>query len=61
MFASPAAAAVEPAWMTYHHDAARTGLDPDSTSPVPPIQAWHTNPALDGQIFAQPLVYGSLV
>lgn len=49
-----------PAWTTYHHDAARSGIDPDSTSPVTPTQAWQT-PALDGEIWGQPLVYGSRV
>src|ERR1019366_5182956 len=30
------AAAAIPAWTTYRHDAARSGMDPDSTSPVTP-------------------------
>jgi polyvinyl alcohol dehydrogenase (cytochrome) len=55
-----AAAAAVPAWTTYRHDEARSGIDPDSTSPVTPAQAWQT-PALDGQVYAQPLVYGSYV
>ena len=54
------AAAAVPQWTTYRHDAARSGIDPDSTSPVTPIQAWQT-PALDGEVYAQPLVYGSVV
>ena len=58
-FGASAAAAV-PAWTTYRHDAARSGIDPDSTSPVTPSEAWRT-PALDGQVYAQPLVYGSFV
>jgi outer membrane protein assembly factor BamB len=49
-----------PSWTTYHHDAARSGIDPDSTSPLAPAQAWQT-PALDGPIWSQPLVYGSEV
>jgi outer membrane protein assembly factor BamB len=49
-----------PAWTTYRHDDARTGLDPDSTSPVAPTQAWQTA-ALDGAMWSQPLVYGSRV
>lgn len=56
---STAGAAV-PAWTTYHHDSARSGIDPDSTSPVTPTQVWQT-PALDGQIWGQPLIYGSRV
>jgi outer membrane protein assembly factor BamB len=47
-------------WTTYRHDAARSGMDPDSTSPVTPSQAWQT-PHLDGQVYGQPLVYGSYV
>lgn len=56
---APATAAV-PAWTTYRHDAARSGIDPDSTSPVTPSQVWQT-PALDGEVYAQPLVYGPYV
>jgi polyvinyl alcohol dehydrogenase (cytochrome) len=54
------AGAAVPAWTTYRHDAARSGIDPDSTSPVTPSQAWQT-PSLDGQVYAQPLVYGPYV
>jgi outer membrane protein assembly factor BamB len=56
---APATAAV-PAWTTYRHDAARSGIDPDSTTPVTPSQAWQT-PALDGEVFGEPLVYGAYV
>ena len=56
---APAAAAT-PQWTTYRHDAARSGIDPDSTNPVTPSQAWQT-PALDGEVYGQPLVYGSYV
>jgi polyvinyl alcohol dehydrogenase (cytochrome) len=54
------AGAAVPAWTTYRHDAARSGIDPDSTSPVTPSQTWQT-PSLDGEVYAQPLVYGSYV
>jgi outer membrane protein assembly factor BamB len=54
------AGAAVPAWTTYRHDAARSGIDPDSASPVTPSQAWQT-PSLDGEVYAQPLVYGSHV
>ncbi len=54
------AAGAIPSWTTYHHDAARSGIDPDSSSPVTPTQVWQT-PALDGPIWSQPLVYGSEV
>jgi hypothetical protein len=56
---APAMAAV-PLWTTYRHDAARSGVDPDSGTPVAPTQAWQT-PALDGNIYGQPLLYGSTV
>lgn len=49
-----------PAWTTYHHDAGRSGIDPDSSSPVTPTQDWQS-PALDGPIWGEPLVYGSRV
>jgi outer membrane protein assembly factor BamB len=55
------ASAAIPAWTTYHRDAARSGVDPDSSSPVPPTQLWQTTTPLDGQIYGQPLVYGSRV
>jgi outer membrane protein assembly factor BamB len=54
------AGAAVPAWTTYRHDAARSGIDSDSASPVTPSQAWQT-PALDGEVYGQPLVYGSYV
>ena len=54
------AVASVPAWITYRHDAARSGIDPDSTSPVTPSQLWQTQ-ALDGEVYGQPLVYGSYV
>ncbi len=38
----------------------RSGIDPDSSSPLPPTQAWQSSP-LDGDVYAEPLVYGSLV
>lgn len=49
-----------PAWTTYRHDPARSGVDPDSAHPVPPRQTWQT-PQLDGDIYTQPLVYGPYV
>jgi outer membrane protein assembly factor BamB len=58
--AASAATAAVPAWTTYDHDAARSAVDPDSTTPVAPTAAW-TTAALDGPVWAQPLVYGSLV
>src|SRR5579864_1091140 len=49
-----------PAWTTYRHDAARSGIDPDSSSPVAPTQVWQS-PALDGSVWGEPLVFGSNV
>jgi drug/metabolite transporter (DMT)-like permease/outer membrane protein assembly factor BamB len=59
VLAVPASAAA-PAWTTYRHDMLRSGVDPDSTSPVAPTQVWQTA-SLDGSIWGSPLVYGSRV
>jgi polyvinyl alcohol dehydrogenase (cytochrome) len=56
--ASPARA--EAAWTTYHHDALRSGVDPDATEPVEPVLAWHTTD-LGAPIWGQPLVLGQRV
>jgi outer membrane protein assembly factor BamB len=52
-----AARASTPAWTTYHHDAGRSGVDPDGTSPVTPALAWQS-PDLGAPIWSQPLVLG---
>ncbi len=57
--AAPAAQAT-PAWTTYHHDASRTGADPDGTSPLPPTLAWQS-PNLGAPMWNQPLVVGGVV
>jgi polyvinyl alcohol dehydrogenase (cytochrome) len=49
-----------PAWITYDHDGARSATDPDSGSPVTPAAAWGPT-QLDGDVYAQPLVFGSRV
>ena len=51
-----------PEWLSYRHDAAGSGIDPDSpaAAAVTPTQAWQT-PQLDGAVYGQPLVYGSAV
>jgi polyvinyl alcohol dehydrogenase (cytochrome) len=54
------ASAAVPSWTTYRHDATRSGVDPDSTRPVTPAQTWQTA-SLDGEVYAQPLVYGASV
>jgi outer membrane protein assembly factor BamB len=58
--ASTPARAVAASWTTYRHDAVRSGVDPDSASPLAPSQLWQTAP-LDGEVYGQPLVYGSTV
>jgi outer membrane protein assembly factor BamB len=50
----------EPAWPTYHHDAARSGLDPEAGEAVTPTQAWQSS-ALGAPIWGQPVVLGSRV
>jgi hypothetical protein len=47
-------------WPTYHLDAGRSGNDTTEPSFRNLSHAW-TTPALDGQIFAEPLVYGNSV
>ncbi len=59
LFAGAASGAI-PEWTTYRHDAARSGIDPESTSPLPPAQIWQTG-VLDGTIYTEPLAYGSHV
>jgi outer membrane protein assembly factor BamB len=62
----PAAAAVSPgpaggtAWTVYHDGPAGTGVAPDVTSVNTTARAW-TSPALDGQIFGEPLVFDGRV
>ena len=59
LVASFASAAV-PTWTTYDHDGARSATDPDSGTPVAPTPAWGPV-AVDGDVYAQPLVFGSRV
>lgn len=47
-------------WTTYHGDAALTGVDHSSGSPLPFAPAW-TAPGLTGNVWAEPLVFGGLV
>jgi outer membrane protein assembly factor BamB len=60
LWMSAAAGAAEPAWTTYHHDAERSGSDPDGVSPVTPVLAWQSI-NLGAPIWGQPLVFGSRV
>jgi len=61
----PSSAAVTPAplnstdWTTYHHDNTRTGYLPDMPDPQRLAVAWNT--ALDGAVYAEPLVVGGHV
>jgi polyvinyl alcohol dehydrogenase (cytochrome) len=47
-------------WTVYHHDGSGSGVDPSGTVLNPARPAW-TSPALDGQIFGEPLVEGGRV
>ncbi len=47
-------------WLTYHRDAGRTGLDPVGPALGHPHPVWRS-PALDGQVYAEPLVAGNRV
>ncbi len=54
------AAAAEPSWTTYHHDATRSGDDSETTGAVAPTLAWHSQ-ELGAPIWSEPLVLGSRV
>jgi len=54
------AAHAEPAWTTYHHDAARSGDDTEAGEPIAPVQAWQSE-NLGAPIWGQPLVLGERV
>jgi outer membrane protein assembly factor BamB len=54
------ARAAIPSWTTYRHDAARSGIDPDSGAPSTPSHLWQSA-RLDGKVYAEPLVYGPYV
>jgi hypothetical protein len=53
-----ASAHAESGWTTYHHDAARSGVDPEAGSPVTPTLAWQSAD-LGAPIWSQPLILGS--
>jgi outer membrane protein assembly factor BamB len=54
------AAATSGSWTVYHGNPAGTGVAP-SGSAVDTTTAWWTSPALDGQLYGEPLVYGDRV
>ena len=47
-------------WLTYHHDAGRSGVAGDQ-GPLGAIRKAWTSPSLDGKVYAQPLIAGDLV
>jgi len=56
---TPSSASIE-GWLTYHGNLARTGVDATSPPLSSPALAWRS-PALDGPIWAEPLVDGGQV
>jgi outer membrane protein assembly factor BamB len=58
--ASPTPISPRGSWPVYHYDDAHTGSDP-SQPPVCCVKAGWTSAALDGQVYASPLVYGGIV
>jgi polyvinyl alcohol dehydrogenase (cytochrome) len=56
------AAPASGSWTTYHHDNAHTGYDPAAPAlgGVSPTSGWTEN-TLDGEVYAEPLVYGGRV
>ncbi len=55
---SATAASSDTSWTVYHGDAAGTGVSTAFRSVDTAARAW-VSPALDGQIYGEPLVYGS--
>src|SRR5581483_341257 len=51
---------LDAAWTTYHADNSRSGVDPSGAQLTPIHQAW-VSPALDGKVYASPLVWQGLV
>ncbi|HEY2597870.1 MAG TPA: PQQ-binding-like beta-propeller repeat protein [Candidatus Dormibacteraeota bacterium] len=49
-------------WTTYHHDNAHSGHDSSAptAASVSPTPGW-TQPVLDGEVYAEPLIYNGLV
>jgi outer membrane protein assembly factor BamB len=47
-------------WTTYHHDAARTGVDPSSPAAANVHRQW-TSDTLDGLIYGEPLAFSDTV
>jgi PQQ-like domain len=48
------------AWTTYHHDDGHTGYDPAAPA-ITSVQSGWVSPVLDGEVYAEPLVYNGIV
>jgi outer membrane protein assembly factor BamB len=57
--AGPALSAADD-WLTYHHDVGRSGVAGDQ-APLGGVKKAWTSPALDGKVYAQPLLAGDNV
>src|ERR1700730_18534581 len=55
LVAAPAEVASDSGWSAYHHDGQRTGVDPTQGTAASVSVGW-TSPALDGKVYAEPLV-----
>src|ERR1700680_3993061 len=55
-----AAVTTNGAWTTYHHDDGHTGYDPAAPA-ITSVQAGWVSPVLDGEVFAEPLVFNGIV
>jgi outer membrane protein assembly factor BamB len=57
---NPTSLSGEDDWLTYHRDLSRSGFDPKEPSKGSPHPLW-TSDALDGDIYAEPLIVGGSV
>jgi len=57
--AGPAPTLAAGDWPTYHHDGARTGVDPAAPPFASPARRWSTQ--VDGDVYAEPLTVGDRV
>jgi hypothetical protein len=55
-----AAVTTNGAWTMYHHDDGHTGYDPAAPA-ITSVQAGWVSPVLDGEVFAEPLVFNGIV
>jgi outer membrane protein assembly factor BamB len=47
-------------WTVYHHDDGHTGYDPSAPA-LTSVQPGWTSPVLDGEVYAEPLIYNGVV